>query len=90
MSKISIEVEEKVISTKEVELPLYLKQDCHYYKVLDNVHSLYITYLEDCFCDIGKCSTKLALNNSEDKEIITKEEFDSMFHEVVSKLTTLL
>lgn len=83
-----IEIQKTVIEFKEIELPAYFKNSCHFFKIYSNTKCLKACALED-YLEIEQTSSDLAfrLNGTEPS---TKEEFEEQYSAVLTKLNSFV
>lgn len=75
-----LEIKEYNVKTVEIELPVYRKSICHYYKVYSDENFLQVCDVESNF-SIGRFYAGLAFSH-EGIEDCSKEEFEENFKKV--------
>lgn len=77
--KITVEVSKVVKETKEIELPLYIANNCFAYKVFNETEAIQICFGTHVNKEIVITSKNLAFN-SEDNHEITEEKFMEIYN----------
>jgi hypothetical protein len=83
-----LEIKEYQVKTVEIELPVYRKAICHYYKVYSDENCIQVCDLED-HLRVGVCSSKLAFSDENIKDC-SKEEFEENFKRVSETIISLI
>jgi hypothetical protein len=79
-----ITITKTIEETHELELPVYCKNICYYYKIISETEAIQVCFGEYSNKQISESYTKSALFLA--PEIGTKEEFDAKYNEVMAIL----